>query len=260
MSPVKQSLFALAGACAVLTPLVAAKPHHDEQQPINPQHERSQLPHGKLSTGLCTQMPVGFCPGGVMIPDVVYYTPSMYLCAENNIEGPMSLWCEDDAQNPGNFQYRYCCGNTCEHMPKPVRSCMVNGYVYAVGYTYDVLFGDESGKLWCTTETEYVSCRADECGSIPELTPPGPTTCIPMPSPDMHQVLPPAGDDSAGAEPSTGTATADAANPGPGAEEKKKATLPELLHRLTHIVQTASGAGNSGKPVRLSHIVPTAES
>lgn len=132
---------------------------------------------------VCKNLPAGFC-GGYMFADVAYSVPAMYDCV-NKCEA-MTLWCEVDEKS--NEKYFYCCGNKCQTIPEQ-QTCKVDGKEYTVGVAYDIKLNGEKVTMWCTSETEYTTCKGKECGCSLELTPPGPAVC---PAPPAPKPQPPA--------------------------------------------------------------------
>ena len=126
---------------------------------------------------VCTKLPEGL--EGVLIPDVAYEVDTaLYTCA--NVAKTMTVWCLPRVSEGDKGHVLYCCGTACENYPVVVVSqkatCVVEGNEYSVGkpYTDVKLSGqDEPVTLWCTSKEEYVTCKGDECGSTPQLTPPG---------------------------------------------------------------------------------------
>lgn len=165
-------------ALAGTTASAAATP---EPLHLGPNGPSSRLPP------VCTNPPAPFCKSDVMIPDTPYMVPAMWGCTGKE----MRMWCEVDRK--GRVTYDYCCSDReCKRTNAPwKRTCKVYGKQYTVGKTYNVKLHGDKVKLWCTSEYQYVTCKGKQCGSRPELTPPGVDMCGKPPKPTTTTVVKP---------------------------------------------------------------------
>ena len=98
-------VFSIASLSTLTTPLPL------RTQSVDCITDESKCP-APVDLSVCTDLPVGLCYGGLMVPGAAYKVAPMFDCKEGDAK--MKFWCEVD-EKAQKHVYKYCCdGDKCE--------------------------------------------------------------------------------------------------------------------------------------------------